>query len=191
MMTEPELAALTEAIRDNRFQLPIILFEGKILDGRNRRIACEKAGVTPRTEVFKGSKAEALKLVWSLNVRRRHLTSGQVAQIEDRMYEECPEYRQLIDAEQQKARERQCEGGRKAGRGRPRKEKVPSNLTEPIIRGSKETRSFRAKIAGTSAGYISTAAEIREKSPELAGKEHRKNPPTLQLPTHFSAQTFL
>jgi len=56
-------------------RMPILLYQGKILDGRNRYLACGSAGVDP---VFVEANAkdddEALELVWSLNHQRRHLT---------------------------------------------------------------------------------------------------------------------
>jgi len=50
-----------------------------VLDGRNRWLACEMAGVEPVTEPFEGDDAEALRYVVRANVRRRHLTPSQIA----------------------------------------------------------------------------------------------------------------
>jgi len=47
LMEKEELEALTKDIAENGLQEPIILYEGKILDGRNRYLACLQAGVEP------------------------------------------------------------------------------------------------------------------------------------------------
>ena len=52
LMGEDELQALADDIRDNGLRNPILRFEGKILDGRNRLTACRLAGVEPRFEEF-------------------------------------------------------------------------------------------------------------------------------------------
>ena len=54
MLAEPELAALASDIKANGLRVPILTYEGKILDGRNRFKACEEAGVEPRFEPFTG-----------------------------------------------------------------------------------------------------------------------------------------
>lgn len=56
---------------DNRF--PIILFQDKILDGRNRYIASSNAEVEPIYVEFEGSQSEAEQLVVRANEDRRHL----------------------------------------------------------------------------------------------------------------------
>jgi len=82
MMSDDELRALAEDIRDNGQHQPIWKTEdGRILDGRNRLRACEIAGVEPRFKVFKGTDDEALKFVLSLNLTRRHLDESQRAMI--------------------------------------------------------------------------------------------------------------
>ncbi|GAB3391929.1 ParB/RepB/Spo0J family partition protein [Azotobacter armeniacus] len=58
---------------------PIILFEGRILDGRNRYRACLELGREPDTRPFEG--ANALEFVLSLNLHRRQLTIAQRAVI--------------------------------------------------------------------------------------------------------------
>jgi hypothetical protein len=81
MMSKEELESLTADIRENGQKEPILLFEGKILDGRNRYKACLKAGVEPLTEKFIGTREEAKSLSISNNLVRRHLTASQKAMV--------------------------------------------------------------------------------------------------------------
>jgi len=55
----------------------IILFEGKILDGRHRYEAAKKAGVEALYKEFLGNKEQAIKLVTSENVKRRMLSNRE------------------------------------------------------------------------------------------------------------------
>lgn len=71
------LDELAEDIRVNGLRDQIWTYEGKILDGRNRFIACERAGITPQFRKYIGS--DPLAFVISLNVQRRHLTDAQRA----------------------------------------------------------------------------------------------------------------
>jgi hypothetical protein len=168
LMTEPELAALAEGILANKgLQVPILLFEGKILDGRNRYIACTKAGVTPRTEVFNGSWTEAMRMVWSLNIRRRHLTSTQIGAIEAKAYPERPEYRQAVEDAKAEAKERQRKGGGdKKSTTAKGKKSVPQTSGEPINPHAKETASFRAKVSGTNRTSITDVEKVMQEAPE-------------------------
>ena len=76
---EDELQDLTDDIRAHGLIDPIVLFEGMILDGRNRAAACERAGVAPRYVQFGGGREDALILVVSHNIKRRHLTKQAIA----------------------------------------------------------------------------------------------------------------
>src|SRR5580700_4554207 len=78
-MAESELAELTADIKAKGLQLPIVLCDEKILDGRNRYLACEKAGVTPKFVQYEGN--DPLQYCLSLNLKRRHLTTSQRAAI--------------------------------------------------------------------------------------------------------------
>lgn len=77
MMTDDEFAALVEDIETNGLLHPVVMFEGKILDGRNRYEACQKLGIPHREIPFKGDDPAAF--VASENLRRRHLTPTQLA----------------------------------------------------------------------------------------------------------------
>ena len=75
LMPSADFSALVEDIRKNGQKLPIVLYEGKILDGRNRYIACREAGVIPKFVEWDGVGL-ATDFVWSLNGPRRHLEGG-------------------------------------------------------------------------------------------------------------------
>jgi hypothetical protein len=74
-----ELNQLAEDIKANGLIEPITLYEGKVLEGRNRWLACEIAGVEPKTVPYDGY--DALGFVISRNLRRRHLDTSQRAMI--------------------------------------------------------------------------------------------------------------
>ena len=76
---DDELQDLTDDIRAHGLIAPIVLFEGMILDGRNRAAACERAGIAPRYVSFEGGREDALILVVSHNLKRRHLTKQVIA----------------------------------------------------------------------------------------------------------------
>ena len=63
----------------------IIVFEDRILDGRNRYRACVAAGVEPYSEAFQGTFEEARGLVIDANLRRRHLDASQRALVAARL----------------------------------------------------------------------------------------------------------
>ena len=79
-MTDEELQELADDIRQNGLQNAIVLHEGKILDGRNRYLACPMAGIKPRFVQWDGD-GSPLQWVVCENMVRRHLTSSQRAVI--------------------------------------------------------------------------------------------------------------
>lgn len=72
-----EFDALVEDIRLNGQREPIVLLDGKILDGRNRYRACLLAGEDPASVTYYGK--DPVSFVISLNLRRRHLDESQRA----------------------------------------------------------------------------------------------------------------
>jgi hypothetical protein len=76
---EDDLRALAEDIKQNGQLEPITTFQGMILDGRCRNLACKLAGVEPKFEQY--ASADPVGFVLSKNVRRRHLTESQRAMV--------------------------------------------------------------------------------------------------------------
>lgn len=73
---------LVEDVAQNGLREPIVLFDGQVLDGRNRYLACLQAGVEARFREFgsdKGDGDDPVAFVLSKNLRRRHLTPSQQA----------------------------------------------------------------------------------------------------------------
>jgi hypothetical protein len=79
LMSDEELDVLAEDITANGLTFHIILYEGKILDARNRYLACQRAGVEPGFSEYDGDTP--IQFVLSLNLHRRHLTISQRAAI--------------------------------------------------------------------------------------------------------------
>lgn len=77
-----EFDALVADIKANGLREKIWLFEGKILDGRNRFLACQKAGVAPEFCEFRG---DPVGFVISSNLLRRHLNESQRAMVGGRI----------------------------------------------------------------------------------------------------------
>jgi len=79
LLPEAELKELAEDIEARGLLQPILLHEGKILDGRNRYRACQMCGVEPETAEYVGT--DPVKDTLSLNLHRRHLSESQRAMI--------------------------------------------------------------------------------------------------------------
>jgi hypothetical protein len=75
MMAPKALGELIASVGRDGLQDPIITFEGKVLDGRNRQLACSNASVKPVYKKYTGD--DPLGFVIRANLHRRHLTTSQ------------------------------------------------------------------------------------------------------------------
>jgi len=83
MLGDEELAELCADIEKNGLAEPITVYEGKILDGRNRATACEQLGIRPKSTKYTGN--DPVAFVLSKNLHRRHLTTSQRAVIAEEL----------------------------------------------------------------------------------------------------------
>jgi hypothetical protein len=85
LLTGRAFAELVDSIRANGQREPIVMFEGCILDGRNRWQACEMVGIEPRTKEFRGDEEAARRFVVDANLVRRHLDEAQRAMCAEKL----------------------------------------------------------------------------------------------------------
>jgi ParB-like chromosome segregation protein Spo0J len=128
----------------NGLKQDITIYEGKILDGRNRYRACLAAGVTPTTYQYAGDNP--VEYVLSLNLHRRHLTPSQLAAVATDMLPH-------LEAE---AKKRQI--------------RKPADSVVAIVPQQNEGMKARDQAAvavGVSPRYVSDAKVLKKQSPEL------------------------
>lgn len=143
-----EFSALRDDIAAHGVREPIVLFEGAILDGRNRYRAAQAAGVDcPMTE-YRGDDAAAF--VVSLNIHRRHLTESQRAMAASKLANMPQGYRRDVEhsANLQKV--------------------APSLPTfEPEFpKAAPVSQSEAARLLNVSPRTVATAKKVQEEAPQ-------------------------
>lgn len=150
MMDEAKLHELADDIRKNGQLVPVWLYEGKILDGRNRWAACKIAGIEPKTKEYTGDEPTAFAV--SLNDRRRHMGKSALAAVAAELE---PHF--AADA---KKRQRASGGDKVSEKARAVVEKVP----QPV---SSKAREEAAKSVGVNDRYVSDAKKVKTEAPEV------------------------
>jgi len=164
MLEDTELASLVAAIKEHGLNNPgWLLPDGTLLDGRNRRLACEQAGVEMRWRVYEGNDETGFAI--SENVERRHLTTGQKAMA---ALAAVP----LFEAE---AKARQSAAGNSLGRkvlGADPPQALDDTPTTPAPKKQRapKARDEAAKAFKTSGRAVAAAKRVAEKAPAIAAK---------------------
>lgn len=153
-MEQEDLQKLADDIKENGQQLPILVWGGKICDGRNRELACEIAGVKPQTKTMKREPTPAE--IVALNLHRRHLTLGQRLEVASNLREHYVKFGQQRKQENLK-------NGRKSPEGTT---VVPSDNDGDNAPGKALERA--AAEAGVSHTTLQKYDAVKDKSPELA-----------------------
>lgn len=145
MMDEAKLQELADDIKKNGQLVPVWLYEGKILDGRNRWAACKMAGVEPKTKEYTGDEPTAFAV--SLNDRRRHMNKGQLAAA-------AADLEPFFAADAKKRQVR-----------KPKAESVPAKMPEQ--KRGVEARQEAAKSVGVGERYVQDAKKVKAEAPEV------------------------
>jgi len=157
MLSSDEKITLKKHIQENGLLNPIVLYEGKILDGRNRYEICLELGITPTTKEYSGDNP--LAYVVGQNIERRHLSPSQKAAIAVKL--------EPLFAEENKKKEKQ------------RKLSLPGNRTSANLHLSNVKASTRAsKVTGASVRNVQHAKRILKIAPETF-KEIEKGSKTI------------
>ncbi len=163
MMRENKFQNLKADIGANGLIEPIVLFEGEILDGRNRYNACVELGIAPEVESYTGD--DPYGYVLSMNIDRRHMGSGQAA---------CSAVLAL-PIERAAAKERQLaagEYGEMGGRGN--KKPLVNSLTKGLGDDKNEDKATArvAKRFNTNRTYVENAETLKTQDLELFWQVH-------------------
>jgi hypothetical protein len=144
MLGTEELQALADDIKTNGQIDPIVIYEGQVLDGRNRLAACELAGVEPRTVqmTLRGGTIGPVTWVISKNLHRRHLTPTQASTVG-------------VDALPMLEEEAKKRQGTRTD--------IPAKLPGSELG---ESREKAAALVNVSPRYISDAKAIKVKAPD-------------------------
>lgn len=150
----------------------ILVFEGKILDGRHRYETCLELGMEPRIREFNGDMASAFSHSVALNLSRRHLTTVQraaagagIKEFQERIMAESAE--PLPEPALSEA-EAESETGSEA-------EVFPSEAPKPKPKAkapsqrkiNKRARDIASQQSGVSARAIDVATKIKEEAPDV------------------------
>ena len=84
LMSDTALDELAQDIKANGLLHPIVRHEGKVIDGRNRLAACQRAGMPPTFIEWSGT-GSVVAWILSTNLHRRHLTDQQRAMVAGRV----------------------------------------------------------------------------------------------------------
>lgn len=150
-MESDQRDAMRDDIRRNGVQMPIWVYDGKIIDGRNRAEICDELGVDCPVQEYTGSEDDLVTFVLSLNMQRRHLSSSQRAGIAAEAL-----------SVQRRLRENEAKPGRPskpAGEDKPSK---PASRDEAI--------DELAAAVGSNRRYLKFADLLRQERPDLLKK---------------------
>lgn len=144
--------------------MPIVLYQGDIIDGWNRFNACCELGIEPVTTDYRGSDSDAIEYIMRTN-KRRNLNSSQWACIATEAEEILRGIAEAVEAERRKKQaETQSET--------KKKELSDNKLTHsPAIKNeSKQPERVAQKAAelfNTNRTYISEAQKLKDTAPEV------------------------
>lgn len=150
-MTAAEFDDLCTSVAKIGIVDPIITYQGKVLDGRNRYRAALHLGCEAPMEEWDGRGKSPLEFVVSRNLSRRNLTPSQRAAIALDVKEELEAvYRERMVAN---------------GKSRAKAAKNEFGKSAKLVSRGGNSRKEAAALMNVSDGYVAAAQRIQAKSP--------------------------
>ena len=178
MMDEQRLNELAVDIQENGQQVPILLLNGVLIDGRNRLAACRIAKVQPIIENLPDG-TNPWQRVWTLNGHRRDMNDGQryLLWLDGREGDEAwqAEQSRIQDAAN-KARAEAAKGNDNAAKAAPKNSGGTKCATTVFAEvkpdgqldsSQNRTRDKKAEAAGVSRKTVEMADTLANKRPDL------------------------
>lgn len=166
MMPPEAIAELAQDIRRHGQQQPIWLYEGRLLDGRNRLEACLMAGVEPDVRAWDGD--DPVRWVLSLNFHRRHLTDGQKAVVGARaealIAEREAHLREVTERAARAARAEVAPDEAAAGEAPPADDEAPAGPAQVRPEDIKRARTSAAALVNVSERAIAKGRHLLERA---------------------------
>lgn len=163
LLTQSRLDELAEDIRRNGQREAIRLINGKIVDGRNRYLACRKVGIEPRIEQLTND-TDPFAYVWSLNGERRDLTADQRYLIWKSCARQSGQWDAINQQIQQQANDSRSQSQKKTiCQDRP---STDCGRSMPAPRGCGS--SLRAKVSKTNRGAVERMERLERERSDLA-----------------------
>lgn len=154
LMGDSDLDVLARDIEINGQQEPVIMYKGKILDGRNRWRACMRIGKPCATQELNPSEDfDPFNYAVSRNLHRRHLSESQRAMVALELE------KHFAEAAEERKKSGKSADGKAGGRGNKKE-----NPTDNCPEGS-ESREIAAKQLNISGRLISRAKKVRKDCP--------------------------
>ena len=173
LMAIDEYEQLKKDISKNGLLEPVIIYESKILDGRNRYKACLELGIEPAFEEFQKNDLSPTEYVISKNLNRRHLNASQRAVV-------ALEFLPMLEAE---GKEKQRLGAEHARQTRwqedksfqvvenlPQANKPDEDKRDQYIQEKRievKSRDRAGKLLEVNGRYVQDAKKITQTNPKL------------------------
>ncbi|MQB01460.1 MAG: hypothetical protein GEU78_14405 [Actinobacteria bacterium] len=187
-VSEKEFLDLAADIKLNGVELPIVVYNGQVLDGRHRLAIAAALGMPLQVTEVDGDEARAKARVLSLNVNRRHLTSAQRASIVRQLF--------LPEAKEKAKERQQLAGGDKTGqsaqRSSARSAPEPVKATEDAVKESGSLATVRSVESlaplddapntqrRVNAGELKTVSDARTEALKELGRDPEEKAPVAQ-----------
>lgn len=173
LMEGEEFDALVADIRANGLRENIVLYDGKILDGRNRYRACLAADVNPEFDDRVAGDSwigDPAAYVISANIRRRHLTAEQKRELIARLVKAQPERSNNATAKLAKVDDKTVA---KVRRELEARSEIPNVATHTDTKGRKQPARKAKTEAVIATRDETSAAEGNGSDPETSAARRK------------------